>query len=145
MAESNFEDEAKASLVVNSLMSLKPLKLPGDLAARDGKLRRFLQDVEAVVNKMIRGVQRQTQLTAEELTHRPTYQEEFKNVRENVHRVVLGSFNEDWAESKKQADLGRSQTLGRPGLVARKHATETDVAKPESPSLKPMSTVRFDI
>ena len=42
---------------------------------------------------MIRGMKKQTELTAKELVGRPTYKEEFENVRHNVHKVILNSNN----------------------------------------------------
>ena len=47
--------------------------------------------MEKTINKLVKGVQKQSKLTAKELIARPTYAEEFQNIRENVHKVVLSS------------------------------------------------------
>ena len=72
------------------------MKLPAECARDHRKLQRFLLEIERTVNKIIRGVQKQTELTATELVARPTYAEEFQNIRENVHKVVLSTLAEDW-------------------------------------------------
>ena len=50
-------DQKRDHLVVDKIMSLKPLDLP-DEAIRDGKkMTRFLEDVEKTINRLIIGVQ----------------------------------------------------------------------------------------
>ena len=50
------------------------------------------------MNKVIKGLQKQAELTAHELMQRPTYVEEFQNIRDNVHNVVLSTVPADWAD-----------------------------------------------
>ena len=55
-------------------------------------------------------MQKQTELTANELVSRPTYVEEFQNIRENVHKVVLSTLPEDWADETSKYKFHRSKT-----------------------------------
>ena len=56
-------------------------------------------------------------MTAEQLVARPTYAEEFQNIRENVHKVVLSSLAEDWEDCEQKVKAKRSQTVRN--LLAR--------------------------
>ena len=60
-------------------------------------------------------MQKQTELTANELVSRPTYVEEFQNIRENVHKVVLNTLPDDWADETSKHYYHRSQTSMRAG------------------------------
>ena len=42
-------------------------------------------------------------MTADQLVARPTYAEEFQNIRENVHKVVLSSLDQDWVDGQKMS------------------------------------------
>ena len=76
-------------LMVEDILDIRPLKLPNDAWKDHKKLTKFLQDVMLTVNRLIKGAQRQTKTTANELVARPTYAEEFANLRENVHKVIV--------------------------------------------------------
>lgn len=70
-------------------MLLKELKpVPKDVTRDHKKLLIFLEDLHKTVNRLIRGAKEQTMLTATELVARPTYAEEFQNIRDNMHKAV---------------------------------------------------------
>ena len=66
---------------------------------------------------------------------RPTYAEEFQNIRENVHKVVLSTLAEDYMSEKTKNEY-------RQGKSSSEMFTVTERG---SPNYKPISTVRFDI
>ena len=85
----DWSEDAKAKLRVEDFMSLKELKMvPKDVTRDHKKLLSFLEDLHKHVNRLIRGSKEQTVLTANELVARPTYAEEFQNIRDNMHKVV---------------------------------------------------------
>ena len=75
------EETATEKLMVEDFFDLKPLKLPADAWKDHKKLTRFLGEVQTYMNKIIKACQIQTKLTATELVARPTYAEEFENIR----------------------------------------------------------------
>ena len=75
-------------LIVDEFFDMKPLKLPPDAWKDHKKLTRFLGEVQTYVNKLVKACQIQSRLTATELVARPTYSEEFQNIRDNVHKAV---------------------------------------------------------
>lgn len=90
-------------------MNLEPIKLPAD-AHRDGKkIARFLETVEQALNKLIAGAKQQTKITARELVARPTYAEEFDNLRDNLNPKVMQDYSgiDDFdARSSMQTNQG---------------------------------------
>ena len=62
----------KNRLVIETITNIAPLRLPAECVREQRKLTKFLTDVEKTVNKLIRGAQKQTELTATELAARPT-------------------------------------------------------------------------
>lgn len=62
--------------------------MPLDVWKDHKKLSKFLHEVHEAVNKMMTACQQQTRLVANELVARPTYAEEFENIRSNIHTVV---------------------------------------------------------
>ena len=50
---------------------------------------------------MIKGVQKFNRLTAGELMARPTYAEEFQNIRENYNKVVIPNDPDSFARSQR--------------------------------------------
>ena len=58
--------------------------MPNDAWRDSKKLTRFLTEVETALNKLIEGTSKLTRLTASELVLRPTYVEEFENLRDNM-------------------------------------------------------------
>ena len=86
------------------------MRLPADAIRDSEKLTKFLEDVEITVNRLIKGVKKQTTMTSNELVARPTYAEEFQNIRENVHKVVLSSLPEDWVDEATKSNVRRSRT-----------------------------------
>ena len=57
------------------------------------RIKKFLEDVEKSFNKLLRGCIQLTEVTADEMVARPTYKEEFENIRHNVHKVILNTSN----------------------------------------------------
>ena len=62
--------------------------MPIDVWKDHKKLSKFLYEVHEAVNKILSACQQQTRLVANELVARPTYAEEFENIRSNIHTVV---------------------------------------------------------
>lgn len=68
--------------------------------------------MEVALNKLIVGVREQTKLTANELVLRPTFTEEFENLRDNMQeRVYPGNVvyyeGDDEVSNKSSRSLGR--------------------------------------
>ena len=63
--------------MIEDLMELSTLKMPPDLARDVKKLTKFLGDLTASYNKMVKGVKKFNKVMATELVARPTYAEEF--------------------------------------------------------------------
>ena len=82
-------------MIVKNITETQPLILPKDCARDLKKIKKFLEDVEKNFNKLLRGCIQLTQLTADEMVARPTYKEEFENIRHNVHKVILNTSNMD--------------------------------------------------
>ena len=70
----------------------------------------FLQKLTKTINKLIRGSQKFNNMTADQLVARPTYAEEFQNIRENVHKVVLSSLDQDYVDAQKMSQFKRAKT-----------------------------------
>ena len=51
-------------------------------------LEKCLEGIAHTINVIVRCAQQQTKLTASELVARPTFVEEFENIRENVIKAV---------------------------------------------------------
>ena len=81
----------KETLIVSTLMELRAVHLEDNAIKDPKRLQRFLEQVEKAINKLIRGCQRQTILTADELISRPTFKEEFDNIRNQNSKVVVPS------------------------------------------------------
>ena len=98
---------------------MRPLKLQSDAWKDHKKLTKFLSEVMTYINKIVKGCQLQTRLTASELVSRPTYAEEFQNIRENIHKAVVpendGTFSD--GGSVMSGRSGRS-TLSVPSMVS---------------------------
>ena len=71
------------------IMETPSLNLPAEAWRDHKKLTKFLKDVTVTVNKLIKGCQEQSKVFAIELINRPTYAEEFQNIRDNVHKAVI--------------------------------------------------------
>ena len=80
----NLDKTATDRLIVEEFFAINPLKLPANAWKDHKKLTRFLQDVTDYVNKIIRACQIQSRLIATELVARPTYAEEFQNIRNKI-------------------------------------------------------------
>ena len=74
--------------MVEDFFELKPLKLPADAWKDYKKLTKFLSEVQVQLNLIVKACQIQTRLTATELVARPTYAEEFVNIRDKIHKAV---------------------------------------------------------
>ena len=81
-------DEDIKKLYINEIVDLEPLKLPDEAWRDHKKLTRFLESVEFIVNKMMIGAKEQMRLTAKELVARPSYSEEFANLRDNINETI---------------------------------------------------------
>lgn len=81
---------------------MKPLKLPANAWKDHKKLTRYLADVEDYVNKILRACQIQSRLIATELVARPTYAEEFQNIRNNVTDTIRQGDDGGYAEVASQ-------------------------------------------
>ena len=90
--------------IIDTISSLQSLTLPPEVGSDRKQLTIFLNNVVKFVNKLARGVQKLNNMTAEQLVARPTYAEEFQNIRENVHKVVLSSLAEDWEDCEQKAE-----------------------------------------
>lgn len=77
-----------SQLLVEEFFDMKPIKLSSDAYKDQKKLNMFLKGTETMLNKLLRACQVLTKLTASELVARPTYAEEFNNIRSNVHKAV---------------------------------------------------------
>ena len=86
--------------MVEELLNLKTMRMPTDIARDMKKLTKFLSDFTEQYNKLIKGIAKFNRLTAAELIARPTYAEEFQNIRENVHKVVVPNDPEAWMKSQ---------------------------------------------
>ena len=83
------EEKELARLMVDELFEIKKLKV-GQHIWKDGKrLEKLLEDICKTVNALTKCAAQQTRLTATELVARPTYIEEFQNIRDNVNRAIL--------------------------------------------------------
>ena len=67
------------------------------------RIKKFLEDVEKSFNKLLRGCIQLTEVTADEMVARPTYKEEFENIRHNVHKVILNTSNMDESNGQESA------------------------------------------
>ena len=76
---------------------MKPLELPSYAYKDQKKLARFINDVHIMMNKLLKACQQQSKLTAVELLARPTYSEEFQNLRSSLPKAV--SINQDGSYS----------------------------------------------
>ena len=74
--------------MVTDFFDLKPMTLPTEVWKDQKRLSRFLFEVHDQMNRLVKACQQQTRLTARELVARPTYAEEFENIRESVQKVV---------------------------------------------------------
>ena len=95
------EEIDKERLLIDDLLELKPLKVPQDISRDVKKLTKFLMEMSEQFNRMIKGVQKFNRLAAGELIARPTYAEEFQNIRENVNKVVVPNDPESWMRSQR--------------------------------------------
>ena len=84
-------------------MDTKALRLPQDCTRDMKRIKSFLEDVEKNFNKLLRGCQQLTEVIADEMIARPTYKEEFENIRHNVNKVILNTSVMD--ESNDQESL----------------------------------------
>ena len=67
------------------------------------RIKKFLEDVEKSFNKLLRGCIQLTEVTADEMVARPTYKEEFENIRHNVHKVILNTSNMEESNGHESA------------------------------------------
>ena len=75
-------------LLVSEFIEMTPIKLPKTAYKDQKRLSEFLNDVSIMLNRLLRSCQNLTKLTATELVARPTYAEEFQNIRSSVHKAV---------------------------------------------------------
>ena len=69
------------TLLVDDFYEIKPFKVP-PMSWKDGnKLQKLLEMLSHQMNRILKACVEQTQLTATELAARPTYIEEFNNIR----------------------------------------------------------------
>ena len=80
-------------LLIQDFFELKELDKPTEAWKDQRKLSKFLYGIHEVVNTLIRACQQQSRLVANELIARPTYAEEFQNIRKDVHKVVAPNNN----------------------------------------------------
>ena len=110
---------------------------------------------------MVRGIQKFNRITAAELLARPTYAQEFQNIRENVHKIVVPNDPEAWERSQKdKTESNESRVKLQKSINNKKTAklaeglTKKSKTRPETPksalkekgdlTFKPMSSiVRF--
>ena len=77
-------------LTVNECFKLgKPIKVVPGVWKEGKKLEKLLTDICKVVNSLVTCSQKQTRLTATELVARPTYVEEFENLRDNINKAIM--------------------------------------------------------
>ena len=69
---------------MRDLIEIEPLKLPAEAWRDHKKLTRFLESVEACMNKLIGGLKQHSNLVARELLLRPNYAEEYESLRLNI-------------------------------------------------------------
>ena len=90
--------------MIYDLFKIKKLKVP-DMVWRDGKkLGKLLDDLVEAVNALTKCAIQQTQMTATEMIARPTYAEEFQNIRDNLKKAIKPTecnqtsqdIDEDW-------------------------------------------------
>ena len=53
---------------------------------------------------------------AAELVTRPTYAEEFQNIRENVQKIVMSTLAEDWVTEKNKSTISRGKSFTAPNI-----------------------------
>ena len=82
--------------MIPEIMDLTPLKVPGDIQRDVKKLTQYLKDLTDSFNKLMKGVQRFNKISANELMARPTYAEEFQNIRDGVNKVIVPNDPEAW-------------------------------------------------
>ena len=99
-------EQNRGLYIIDTVQSLQTLVLPSEVGQDKKQLAFFLQNVTKTINKIIRGMQKLNNMTADQLVARPTYAEEFQNIRENVHKVVLNtSLADDWDECEQKANV----------------------------------------
>ena len=101
------EELEKERLLIDDILELKPLRVPQDIQRDVKKLSKFLNEMSDQFNRMIKGVQKFNRLTAGELIARPTYAEEFQNIRENVNKVIVPNDPESWMRSQMSDNESR--------------------------------------
>ena len=73
------------------------------------------------LNTLLKMAQQQTKLTASELVLRPTYKEEFQNIRDNVHKAIQprdsAQIDEDWDDISHYSKI----SMKRPKNNSSKH------------------------
>ena len=76
--------------------------------------------------------QQQTKLTASELVLRPTYKEEFQNIRDNVHKAIQprdsAQIDEDWDDISHYSKI----SMKRPKNNSSKHDSDKQYPGAES-------------
>ena len=111
-------------LMVDDFFDIKPLKIPQDAWKDHKKLTRFLTEIQGTINRLVKACQVQSRLTANELVARPTYAEEFQNIRDSVHKAVAPNYDGTFS------DVG-SQRSGYSHNSARQRAfTIKDASRP---------------
>lgn len=75
-------------LLIKDFIEIKKLKM-GQGVWKDGKkVEKLLGELCSTVNRLVKGAIMQTKLTATELVARPTYAEEFANIKDNVNKAI---------------------------------------------------------
>ena len=119
--ERNKTKEEIKRLTIKELFKLgKPLRFTRGVWKDGQKLEKLLTDICKVVNVLVTCSQKQTRLTATELVARPTYVEEFMNIRDNVSKAIMPrddeaqvQIDDDWDNIShlSKMSISRSRTL----------------------------------
>jgi len=96
------EESATDKLMIQDFFDMKPIKLPADAWKDHKKLTRFLGEVHEYLNRLVRACQMQTRLMATELVARPTYAEEFQNIRGNMAKAVAQNYDGTFSDVGSQ-------------------------------------------
>ena len=89
-------------LLIDDFFDIKKIKFGPNVCKDSKKLEKLLSDMAKAINTIVKCCQQQTRLTATELVGRPTYVEEFNNIRDNINLAIKPKeeenvvIDEDW-------------------------------------------------
>ena len=107
------DKNAVQRLLVDEFFDMKPLVMPTDTGKDQKKLGRFLYDVQRTINRLLMGCKQLSRLTATELVARPTYTEEFQNIRDNVHEIVTPQMSDNQSSNSKISKPSQQKRIDR--------------------------------